>query len=491
MRSSTRVPAAAPDEAPDAWSAGQWGLLLVLAGNMLIDSLEVSTAMVALPSIGRDLHLPLTALQGVVSGFALGFGALLLFGTRVVRLLGRRRVYLAALPVFAAATVAGGLADGPTLLLATRVVKGFCAALTAPTGLTIITTAFPEGRARGRAVSVYAFVGACGFTGGLLLSGVLSEVGWRWAFLFPAPVVLVLFALGLRLIPADAPSDGGRRHYDAAGAVSLAGALAALATGIVQLPGRGWSSPVVIGAFSTAALLLGALVLVERTYADPLLRLGLLAHGGLLRSMLGAVALNGSYLGLLLIATLQLQTTQGWPPVRTALAFLPASLPLAVTAPFSGRLIGRFGTRRLIALGAPAPLLGHLLYLRALTPHPAYLTDVLPTMLLVGIGFALGFTALNVQAAADVPAADRPAATAHYQTAVQTAAVLSPALVTALMIAHRAPVGVPAAQVAAGYRPALWLVVALGALGMAAAVVRPAHRPAPDRAAGRSLPARP
>ncbi|WP_258055682.1 MFS transporter [Streptomyces sp. Ru62] len=478
MKPSTHGPAGSPDAAPESWDAGQRGLLLVLAGNMLIDSLEVSTAMVALPSIGRDLDLPLTALQGVVTGFALGFGALLLFGARVVERLGRRPVYLAALVGFAAASVAGGLAGGPALLIACRVVKGFCAALTAPTGLTIITTAYPEGPARSRAVSVYAFVGACGFTGGLLLSGLLTEVGWRWTFLFPAPVVLVLFAFGLRLIPGGRP-DGPARRLDLSGAATLTGGLAALVTGIVQVPGRGWGSPLVFGSFTAAAALLAAFLLVERTAADPLLRPALLAHRGLLRAMLGAVTLNGSYLGLLLVATFQLQTTEGWSPARTALALLPASLPLVVTAPLSGRMIERFGTRRLIALGAPAPLLGYLLYLRALTPHPSYAADVLPAVLLVGVGFALCFTSLNVQAAAAVPAADRPAATGHYQTAVQTAAVLAPALVAALLLSS----GVPGAHVAEGYRPAVWLVVALGALGPVAASVRPVRRSASGRAA--------
>ncbi|MGW0331546.1 MFS transporter [Streptomyces sp. NPDC003011] len=490
MKPSTRGRAGSPDPASGPWNAGQWGLLLVLAGNMLIDSLEVSTAVVALPSVGRDLDLPLTALQGVVTGFALGFGALMLFGARVVGLLGRRRVYLAALLGFAAASVAGGLADGPGLLIASRVVKGFCAALTAPTGLAIIATAFPEGRARSRAVSVYAFVGACGFTGGLVLSGLLTEAGWRWTFLFPAPVVLVLFALSLRLIPADGPG-GPARPCDLAGAVTLTGFLACLVTGIVQVPGRGWGSPVVLGAFTAAAALLGAFVRVERTAADPLFRPGLLAHQGFARATAGAVALNGSYLGLLLVVTLQLQTTEGWSPARTALALLPASLPLAVAAPFSGRLIERFGTRRLIALGAPAPLLGYVLYLRALTPQPAYATAILPTLLLVGIGFALGFTALNVQATAGLPAADRQAAAGHYQTAVQTAAVLAPALVTALLIASGAPGGSGAAAAVPDYRPAVWLVVALGALGPAAALARPARRSPAGQAAERRITARP
>ncbi|WP_308310827.1 MFS transporter [Streptomyces sp. GbtcB6] len=193
--------AAGPDE---RFGPRLWGLLLVLAGNMLIDALEVSVAVVALPAIGTDLGQPPTVTQWAMTGFAAGFGGLLLFGARVVTLLGRRRVYLAALLAFAAASALSALAQDPWLLLTTRLLKGFCAALTAPTGLAIITTTFPEGRPRSRAVSVYTLFGAGGFTAGLLLSGWLTETSWRWAFAFPAPVVLLLFACGLRLIPGEA-----------------------------------------------------------------------------------------------------------------------------------------------------------------------------------------------------------------------------------------------------------------------------------------------
>ncbi|MEU9158222.1 MFS transporter [Streptomyces sp. NPDC048417] len=192
--------AAGPDE---RFGPRLWGLLLVLAGNMLIDALEVSVAVVALPAIGTDLGAAPTVTQWAMTGFAAGFGGLLLFGARVVTLLGRRRVYLAALLAFAAASVLSALAQDPWLLLATRLTKGFCAALTAPTGLAIITSTFPEGRPRSRAVSVYTLFGAGGFTAGLILSGWLTEASWRWAFASPAPVVLLLFGFGLRLIPGE------------------------------------------------------------------------------------------------------------------------------------------------------------------------------------------------------------------------------------------------------------------------------------------------
>ncbi|MGN5633862.1 MFS transporter [Streptomyces sp. AC154] len=348
-----------------------WALLLVLSGNMVLDAIEVSIVLVALPVIADDQGLSLFTVQGLMSGFALGFAALLTTGPRLAARFGRRRVYFAAMLGFALASVAGGLADGPVLLIATRVAKGACAALTAPMGLAIIGTAFPEGPERRRAVSVYSLFGAAGFTAGLLLSGALLEAGWRWIFLVPAPVALALLLWGLRVVP-DEETAAPPPATDRAGP---------LPTG----------SPV-----------------HDRV---------------LLRTCVGAATLNGTYHGLLLLLTFQAQTELGLPPWLGALALLPACVPLAVTVPFAGSLVRRHGTGRLVALGAAAPLLGYLLALWR-PPSGSYLTGTLPVLLLVGAGFVLSFAALNMRAAEAVPASRRTTAIPLYQTAVQLGAVL-------------------------------------------------------------------
>ncbi|AXL89669.1 MFS transporter [Streptomyces sp. CB09001] len=461
------VPGPVADAGEGRWSPRLWGLLLVLAGNMLIDALEVSVAVVALPSIGTDLGLPLTSAQWAMTGFAAGFGALMLFGTRLVALLGRRRVYLVALLGFAAASLLSAFAQEPALLVATRLVKGFCAALTAPTGLAIIATAFPEGRARSRAVSVYTLFGAGGFTAGLLLSGWLSTYSWRLAFAFPAPVVLLLFAAALRLVPGGDGPPGGRpatpRHYGVGGAAALTGALLALVHGVTALPGHGWGDVRFLGSVAAAALLLAWFRALERAAPAPLLPLRLLRSGALIRSALGAACLNGSYLGLLFVLTYQTQTLAGWSPPMAAAALLPAAVPPALTALASGRLIARFGAPRLVAAGAASAFAGCLLQLRSGWPLD-YTGRLLPTLLLVGLGFVLSFAALNVQATSGLAPADRGAGSGLYQTAVQLGAVLAVALVAALL-AGAGGDGGPAARLAA-CRPALVLVAALGGLGV-------------------------
>ncbi|MEV7525570.1 MFS transporter [Streptomyces sp. NPDC091371] len=464
MTLSTNARSTAPAPAGDRWTPALWGLLFVLAGNMLIDALEVSVSLVALPSIGGDLGLPAAQLQWVVSGFAAGFGPLLLFGGRVVAILGRRPVYLAALVVFAAASLVSALAQGPELLVATRFVKGFCAALTAPTGLAIILSAFPEGPARSRAVSVYSLFGACGFATGLLVSGLLTEAGWRWTFAFPAPVALLLFLAGLRLVPADDPGRAKPRRYDLAGAVSLTATTLLLVYALTSGPLDGWDHPRTIGAFALAALSALAHVRVERTAREPLLRLELLRHPALVRSALGAAALNGSYLGLLLLSTLHLQQRAGLGPLQTGLAFLPASAPLVLSALFSGRMAARFGTGRLIAAGAGAALLGALLYPGDAPADLRYATDVLPTMLLFGAAFVLAFAAFHLQATTAVPAGRQAEASGLYQTAVQLGAALATALTAALYTEF-------------GHRPALLLVTAVALAGLLVALpgLRRAH----------------
>lgn len=393
------------------WDARRWAILFILSGNMVLDSIEVSVVVVALPSIATALRMSLWVAQWLMSGFALGFAVLLILGHRINARWGRRHAYLAAMLVFAAASVAGGLTDSAALLIATRVVKGFCAALTAPTGLAIISTTFRAGSQQRRAVSIYSLFGAAGFTAGILLSGVLLQASWRWTFLFPAPVALVLLVFGLRLIPRDA---GPARR--------------------------------------------------------PPLRLGLLRDGSLLRSALGAATLNGTYASLLLLLTFQSQGHFGWTPWQTALALLPACVPLAVTVPFAGRLVARFGTARLIAVGALTPVLGCALYLWQPDTR-SYTAGMLPTLLLVEAGFVCSFAALNMQSTATIPPADRGVAVPLYQTGVQLGAVLMLPLVGLLL------------TVSPDYRPAMSFITAVGALGLLVAVT---GLPARQRVGGRT-----
>src|SRR5919106_1366146 len=185
----------------DRWDARLWALLAVLCTVLFLDALDVSMVGVALPSIKDDLGLSTASLQWVVSGYVLGYGGLLLLGGRTADLLGRRQVLLVALTVFIFASLLGGLVNNGTLLIAARLIKGVSAAFTAPAALSILTTTFAEGPARNRALSIFTACGASGYSMGLVLSGFLTELGWRWTFLMPAPIAIVALVAAYRLIP--------------------------------------------------------------------------------------------------------------------------------------------------------------------------------------------------------------------------------------------------------------------------------------------------
>src|SRR5215475_13457459 len=206
---------ASEDLAGQRWTPRLWGILVVLGGALCLDALDVSMIGVALPSIRTDLGLTTSSLQWIVSGYVLGYGGFLLLGGRAADLLGRRRVFLAAVAVFAVVSLVGGLASTAGLLIAARFIKGVAAAFTAPASMSLLTTTFPEGPMRNRAFSVYTVFGASGFSLGLVLSGLLTEVGWRWTLLVPAPVALAVLAGGLWLLPrsprTERRASGGQR----------------------------------------------------------------------------------------------------------------------------------------------------------------------------------------------------------------------------------------------------------------------------------------
>src|SRR3954468_12189948 len=248
------------DRSTTSWSASTWGLLFAVCGALFLDGLDVSMVGVALPSIRDDLGISTSQLQWVVSGYVLGYGGLLLLGGRAADLLGRRRVFLIAVSVFAVASLLGAATSAPTLLVATRLIKGAAAAFTAPAALSIITTTFAEGPERNRALSIYTAFAASGFSAGLILGGTLTEIGWRWTFLAPAPVALAIAIGGRRLIPRDAPATAGSRRFDVAGALAITAGMLLLVRTVVRAPEVGWGSVETVASFAIVAAILAAFV---------------------------------------------------------------------------------------------------------------------------------------------------------------------------------------------------------------------------------------
>jgi MFS family permease len=450
------------------WDASVWGLMAVLCGVLFLDGLDVSMVGMALPSIESDLGLTTSQLQWIVSGYVLGYGGFLLLGGRAADLLGRRRVLLIALAVFTLASVAGGLVSDGTLLVVTRFLKGAAAAFTAPAGLSIITTRFAEGPERNRALSIYTATGASGFSLGLVAGGLLSELGWRWTFLLPVPIALVLLAFAPRLIPRDRPRLGPRPSFDLPGAVTLTAGMLVLVRTIVEAPDEGWTEPATIAAVGLAIALLGAFVAIERRSRSPLVRLGILRNGPLVRANLGMMALFGSYVGFQFVMTLYLQTMNGWSAVETALAFLPAGMLVAVGSTRIGPLVDRFGTARVIAAGALSSALGYALVLR-FDASPEYVAVLLPTMLLIGIGFMLGFPTMNIQGTNGVGDHEQGLASGLVQTSFQIGGAIGLAIVTAVVSGHAGGSPDPDTLLEA-YRIAIGVNLAIAVAGLLVAL---------------------
>jgi MFS family permease len=461
------------------WDARMWGTLVVLCGALFLDALDISMVGVALPSIRTDLDLSTEQLQWVVSGYVLGYGGLLLLGGRAADLLGRRRVFLAAVGVYALASLLGGLAGDGTVLIATRFVKGVSAGFTVPAGLSIITTTFAEGPARNRALSVYSSVGASGFSLGLVFGGLLTTLGWRWTFLVPAPIALAVLFAGARLIRRDTVGPAARSHFDLGGAASVTAALLVLVRTVVHAPDVGWGSGETLAGFALAAALLAAFVAIERRVARPLVRLGILRSSALLRANVAGFALFGAYVGFQFVTTLYLQSVLGWSALGMGFALLPAGLVVASGSPRVGAFALRVGTPWLLVAAFAAFSVGYALFLR-LDGSSSYVGLVLPTMLLIGAGFAVGFPAVNIQATAGVVDEEQGLASGVVNTSMQLGGAIVLAVVSAVISSHGGT-GAGGAALLDGFRPAIAvaagvsvvaLVIAL--TGVAGRAVRPA-----------------
>ena len=456
-----------------------WGALLVLCSALFLDALDVSMVGVALPSISADLSMSTGSLQWVVSAYVLGYGGFLLLGGRAADLLGRRRVFLISLGVFAVASLLGGLVDDGSLLIATRFIKGVAAAFTAPAGLSIITTSFAEGPARNKAIAVYTATGATGFSLGLVIGGLLTEIGWRWVFLLPVPIALVTLVAAIRLVPdAGRVPAAARRRIDVPGAALLTGAMLLLVYTVVEAPEAGWWSARTLLSLAAVVGLFAAFTAVEQRTAQPLVRLGILRSAALIRANAAAMALTGSWFGFQFIATLYMQQARGWSPLETGLAIFPGGVLVAFLAPRIGPLVARFGTSRLIAVGLLSAAVGYALFLPIGVDSPS-LTAMLPTMILAGLGFALAYGPVNIAATSGIAPEEQGLASGLVNTSFQFGGALTLAVATAVNDAYTGGAGSAEALID-GFVPAVVVSMVVALAGVAAMTLRTRLRTVPE-----------
>src|SRR6478735_2218982 len=333
-------------------------LLMALCGAAFLEGIDIAMFNIALPVIREARALPTVQLQWIVSGYVIGYGGFMLLGGRTADVYGRRRVFLIALVVFIGVSALGGIAPSGAMIIAVDVITGIAAAFLMPAGLAIITTSFPEGPQRDRAVLIYAGIGAAGFSLGLVAGGVLTAFGWRWVFFAPVVLALAVLALGFPLIPRDTAtrpdspslrSPRANRSLDLPGAILITGAVVLTVTAIENAAHASIFASTGTGA--VALVLFVAFIVRQRTAADPLVPPGLLRNGSLVNAYIGAGCLAAGFMGFQFIVVLYLQELRGWSALTTALALLVVAIDAVLAPTLTPILVRRFGLWRVIAVG--------------------------------------------------------------------------------------------------------------------------------------------
>ena len=448
----------------------QLALILVAAFMVVLD---FSIVNVALPSIQRELHMPPNAVQWIVTGYAISFGGLLILGGRAADLLGRRRMFIIGLVAFALASLAGGLAQDPVLLVAARVIQGAGAAIVAPAALSLITTSVPEGPERTRAIGLYGAISSVGFVSGQVLGGILVQfTSWRAVFLVNVPVGLIAAALAPAILgtataakaakTAKAARTPRTTSLDIRGALLITTAIALIVFAVSQGVVDGWTSPLIIAAIALAAVATAAFGKAESTHPQPLIRPSLLRRQGLRNGTTLAFLLGLWNGGEMLVMSLYLQQVLHESPLFTGLAIAPQGVLGFAMGVLGPRIAAKIGVRRLLVLTATAVAIGFAI----LTQLPASgYSPVLLVVTLIGAGTAgtaFGSTVIASRGMAD---ADQGLVGGMINTSRQIGAAVGAALLPAIA---QTMAGV------AGDRAAM-LTAALAALAATAVAWHAAH----------------
>jgi EmrB/QacA subfamily drug resistance transporter len=383
--SSTAVAPEQPAARRPASGYGRLGLTLILVASFMV-VLDFSIVNVALPSIQRELAISAATVQWVVTAYAIAFGGLLILGGRAGDLYGRRRMFLTGMAVFTAASLSGGLAHDPVLLIVSRVVQGAGAAIVAPAALSLITTGFPEGPRRTRALGLYGATASIGFVAGQVLGGVLVQfLSWRSVFLVNVPVGVAALLLAPRILRESRLPRAGR-HMDATGAVLITLAVAALVFGVSQAGTAGLTSPIVLASLGLAAVAAVAFFAAEQRHADPLVRPGLLRVRGLRSASLLMLLLGVWNGGEMLVLSLYLQQVLHFSPLAGGLVIAPQGIVGFIAGMLGSRLAGRLGIYRVLVVTGVVATAGFLVLTQI--PVAGGYSPLLAAVMLVGFGTA-------------------------------------------------------------------------------------------------------
>jgi EmrB/QacA subfamily drug resistance transporter len=418
-------------------------LALVLGAQLMI-ILDMTVVNIALPSIARGLHFSEPSLSWVLNAYTLTFGGLLLLGGRAGDILGRRRVFIAGIALFTAASLAGGLATSEAWLLAARAVQGVGGAIASPAVLALIAASFAEGRERTRALSIYTAVAMGGGSLGLVLGGVITEwVSWRWVLFINVPIGIAV-ALTAPLFLPESQRQPGR--FDLVGAFTSTLGMTSLVYGFIQAASHGWSDARTMTAFAAAVVLLAVFLVNESRARQPITPLRLFADRGRAGSYLTRLLLVAGMFGMFYFLTQFVQDILGFSPLQAGISFLPMTAALFAVSRLSPRLLARFGAKPLMVVGL-LPAVAGMTWLSRISPGTTYVSGVLGPMLLLGAGMGVAFVPLTMASLAGVRPQDSGAASSMVNVTQQVGGSLGLAiLVTAFATATRNAIRHPAAH---------------------------------------------
>jgi EmrB/QacA subfamily drug resistance transporter len=408
-------------------STNKWLAMALLAAAQFVVVLDASIVNVALPSIGRDLDFSQDNLSWVVNAYVLVFGGFLLLGGRLADLLGRRRLFIVGLILFAAASLAGGLAQSEGWLIAARAVQGLGAALLSPAALSLVTVLFAEGSERNKAMGVWGAVAGSGGAVGVLLGGMLTEwAGWEWVLFVNVPIGIAAAIAAPRLLPES--RNEGERHFDVLGAVTITAGLSLLVYALVDTNTAGWGSLQTLGLSAIALALIGSFYFIERRQKNPLVPFpGIFRIRTITGINVSAVLVAAALFSMFFFISLYMQNVLGFSPIETGLAYLPLAVGIIISAGGSAGLVTRFGFKPVLVTGLIVTAAG-LLWFSQVSPDGSYVGDVLFPSLLAAVGLGLAFVSMTVAAVSGVTTHETGLASGLINTSQQIGGALGLAI---------------------------------------------------------------
>ena len=446
-----------------------WTILVLVCVAQFMVVLDASIVNVALPTIGSALDFSESNLPWVLNAYVLTFGGFLLLGGRLADFLGRRRMFMSGLVLFALASLAGGLATSAGQLIAARAVQGLGGAILSPAALSILITTFPDGAERNKALGIWGAIAGSAGAVGVLLGGVLTEgLGWEWVLWVNVPIGVIAAAVAPMII-GESRSESERRHFDIAGAVSITAGLSILVYAVLEANSAGWGSFRTIALLAASAALIAGFVLIERRSSAPLVPFRIFR----LRTLTGAnvvgLLLGASLFSMFYFISLYMQQVLGYSAIKAGVSYLPLAITIIISAGVASQLVTRVGFKRVLAAGMVLIAVG-LVWFSQISVDGSYGADILGPSLLAGLGLGFSFVPVTIAAVAGVADRDSGLASGLINTSQQVGGAVGLAVLAAVSTSVTGSSRAPAV-LTDGFQEAFLTGAVFAVLGLIATLV--------------------